>query len=74
MGQVYFYGEQCMENLIKSWEILAESYYEKGQSANNSYTAERLFASAETLQVCADQLKRAIKLDPSNQKNMVDKQ
>ena len=55
-----------MEHLIKSWEALAESYYQKGQETTNNYTAERLFASADTLQVCADQLKRAIENDPSN--------
>ena len=47
-----------MKELIKGWEVLAESYYTKAQEATNPYTAERLFASAETLRVCADQLKR----------------
>jgi len=50
-----------MKSLIKNWEKLADKYMERGRAATNSYTAERLFASSETLVLCADQLRRKLK-------------
>ena len=45
-----------MEDIIKSWEKLAERYREKAKNAEG-YAYEHLQASASTLEMCADQLR-----------------
>ena len=49
-----------MEDIIKSWERLAERYREKAKNAEG-YAYEHLQASASTLEMCAEQLKDKIK-------------
>ena len=49
-----------MKKLIKSWEKLADKYYLQAQEGTNAYTIERLFASSETLRLCADQLRHQL--------------
>jgi len=47
-----------MNDLIKSWEKLAEKYFEQGRDHQNPITADRLLSSAEVYSVCADQLRK----------------
>ena len=49
-----------MDDLIKSWEKLADKYNGMADRMMDSYTVERLYAQADTLKLCADQLKRVL--------------
>ena len=49
-----------MLDLIEEWRKLASQYNDKADQQTNTYTIERLYAQAETLSVCADQLERQI--------------
>ena len=49
-----------MNDLIKSWEKLAEKYFEQGRDHQNPITADRLLSSAEVYSVCADQLRKKL--------------
>ena len=49
-----------MNDLIKSWEKLAEKYFEQGRKHSSPITADQILASAETYSVCADQLRRKL--------------
>ena len=45
-----------MIDIIKSWEQLAKRYREKAKNAEG-YAYEHLIASADTLEMCAEQIK-----------------
>ena len=49
-----------MKDLIKSWERLADKYFEQGRDHRNPITADQLLSSAETYSICADQLRRKL--------------
>ena len=49
-----------MKDLVKSWEKLAEKYFEQGRDHQNPITADRLLSSAETYSVCAEQLRKKL--------------
>ena len=49
-----------MENLIKAWIIRSEKYYRLAGKTQNEVKGECLLAIAETYNLCADELKRAI--------------
>lgn len=48
-------------DLIKKWRRRADKCNANGRNAQNSYTAERLFAEAVAYRLCADELERATK-------------
>jgi hypothetical protein len=51
--------EVTIQDLIKGWEELAERYRRKADNMEG-YAYEHLIASASTLDICADQLRRHI--------------
>ena len=47
-----------MKELIERWEKLANKDEERARKQTNPYTQERLYASADAMRLCADELKR----------------
>ena len=62
-----------MENLINNWEKLADKYLDMAEKITNSYTQERLWASADSLKLCADQLRKHIS-DMCSIHNIIDRE
>ena len=49
-----------MKDLIKSWEKLADKYFEQAIEHVYEGVGERLLSAAETYSICADQLRRKL--------------
>ena len=48
-------------DLVHEWEGRADIYENRTANEGNTYTVERLLATADTLRLCADQLRILIK-------------
>ena len=49
--------------LIEKWERAAEKCDNRAELESNGYTAERLYAAADTFCLCANQLRQELGID-----------
>ena len=55
-----------MEELILRWEGRAKKAEKSGRESTMNLMSERYFAEAQTLKVCADELRRALQSGGGN--------